>query len=107
MALKAGNEARTAATKGLYDDAFKAGGDVDLSGVNRLIDDFLEDAPKGSESFVELAKIKTMLASSNKPSLKFLQKAKQDIGKKLQNTGQGALAPGTKRAYNGLPRACR
>lgn len=97
LALKAGNEARTAATKGLYDEAFKVGGDVDLKGVNRLINDFLEDAPKGSESFNELIKIKAMLASSKKPSLRFLQKAKQDIGKKLQNTGQGALAPGTKR----------
>jgi hypothetical protein len=95
LAIDAGKEKRKIATKGIYDQAFKVGGDVNLSSTNSLIDDILGEAPKGSDFKkvgLRLQKLISPIREGEQPTLRQLQKAKMSMQDIIDGVGDKAVS---------------
>ena len=84
-AIKSAVERRAVQVRPLYKEALEEGAVVDLKTTNSMIDDFLSEAPKGSDFQKVGSQLKDLISplkDGAKPSLRQLQKAKismQDI----------------------------
>lgn len=104
IALEAGKQRRSQAVEPLFADAIEAGADVDLTPVNNLIRETLEEAPTTGKFAATIKKVKNLLTGPKgaKPSLKQLQKAKFEIDEMIEAFGEGALGNTTKREVVGI-----
>lgn len=95
LAIDAKKQARSAAVKPLYDDAFRLGADVDLNATTSLIDDVLSEAPRGSDFEKVGLQLKSLIAplkEGETPSLRQLQKAKIAMQDIIDGVGDKAVS---------------
>lgn len=100
LSLDARRQARSAATRQLYREAFEQGGDVDLAPVNEIIDSILSGAPKGSEFEsvgLKLRNLVSPLEDGATPTLEQLQKAKITMQDMIDAVGEKAVSGSIKR----------
>jgi len=100
IAVDARRQARTAQTKGLYDEAIKEGATVNLESTRGIIEDILLDAPPGSEFSKVGNKLRNLIRSPAKggdPSFRQLQKAKITMQDMLDDVSDSAAKPHIKR----------
>lgn len=83
-------------TSPIYRDAFRQGADVDLAPVNSIIEESLEEFPKGGEVVRNLTKIKGLLTRDGAPTLRQLHNAKLEIDQMINKVGETSLGNTTK-----------
>lgn len=95
LSIDAKKQARSAAVKPLYNNAFEIGADVDLNATTSLVDNVLSEAPKGSDFEKVGLQLKNLIAplkDGEKPSLRQLQKAKITMQDIIDGVGEKSVS---------------
>lgn len=88
-------ERRSIAVNPMYRDALEEGADVNISTTNSMIDNFLSEAPKGSDFEKVGNKLMALLEpirEGEKPSLRQLQKAKMSMQDIIDGVGDKSVS---------------
>ncbi len=107
LSIESAKQRRSLQVKPLYDEAFNVGGTVDLLSTKSMIDDILNEAPKGSDFEKIGMQIKNLiepLREGATPTLRQLQKAKISMQDIIDGVGEKAVSGTIKGEVTGVKR---
>lgn len=102
-AIEATKQRRELATSGIFKNAFRVGGNVNLKPVNSIVDDLLASSPevgkfaKSLKTIQDLINPPSLKGTTKTATLRQLQKAKFSIDDMLEDEGANALSATLKR----------